>query len=330
MNDKRSTWLEWAVYNLARGSALADVTAEMAAHGFGAGEMEAELQALKQHPAFRAALRLGRDINKLTSLNNAVLELERQVYDVNVVPRISSLSAQEFHQFYYVRNWPVVIEDVVAEWPAMRKWDLKYLRERFGSELVAFQRGRSPADHRDSFVDHTTETTFAEFLDLIQRPPPGEAPPYLIAHDRLLERPPFDSLLQDLRFDPRFFDPDGPKGGRVFLWLGGPGTMTPLHRDLSNVYLAQIHGQKWIRMVPSKQLHLVYNESGYHSEADFDQLDYQQFPLLKDAWIMETVLKPGDLLFIPIGWWHFVKSLDITISITGNNFAYPNTFAPIF
>src|SRR4029453_127703 len=100
--------------------------------------------------------------------------------------------------------------------------------------------------------------------------------------------------------------------------------------DLGNVYLAQIKGSKLIRMVPSKQLHLMYNELGYHSEADFDNLSFDEFPLLRDAYIMEEVVRPGDLLFIPVGWWHFVKSLDTTITITGNNFRFPNKFKPIF
>jgi len=165
---------------------------------------------------------------------------------------------------------------------------------------------------------------------LLEQPPTGEAPPYLIAHDRLFDRPPFDSLLGDMTFDPRYLDPDGSKQGRVFFWLGGASTMTPFHRDLGNIYLAQIAGRKLIRMVPSRQLHLVYNEVGYHSEADLDKLDFARFPLLKDASMVEAIIKPGDLLFIPLGWWHFVKSLDTTISVTGNNFAFPNTFAPIF
>ena len=36
---------------------------------------------------------------------------------------------------------------------------------------------------------------------------------------------------------------------------------------------------------------------------------YHQLPYL------EAVVGPGDLLFIPIRWWHFVKSLDVSISV---------------
>ncbi len=103
-----------------------------------------------------------------------------------------------------------------------------------------------------------------------------------------------------------------------------------MHRDLGNVYMAQIMGRKLIRMVPSKQLHLMYNEFGYHSEADFNNLSLSNFPLLKHAHVMEFIIEAGDLLFIPVGWWHCVKSLDTTATITGNNFRFPNQLRPIF
>ena len=330
MDDRRTSWLEWAAYNIARGSNLADVANEMYANGFCAQEVDKELHELTRHPAFLAAKRLGADITKFSSLNKSLLELECQHFDFEKIERVAGISKKEFHENYYTRNHPVIIEDVVNCWPAVTKWTMEFLRTRFGQERMAFQHCRSLQDHRDSFVDHSTEASFNEFLDLLDHPLSTEAPPYLIAHDRLLDRPPFDALLDDVIFDRRYFDPNGPKAGRVFFWMGGAATMTPLHRDLSNVYLAQISGRKLIRMLPSKQLHQAYNEVGYHSEADFDKLDFEKFPLLKDAWIMETIIKPGELLFIPLGWWHFVKSLDTTISITGNNFAFPNTFTSIF
>ena len=184
MDNKRAVWLEWACYNIARGSTIAEVAGEMRAFGFAAPEVDEGLKELKCHPAYQAAQRLGRDVAKLISLNNALLELERQSFNFKTLQRTVGLSGQEFHDCYYVRNRPVIIEDVVGGWPALQKWNLEFLRSRFGNENVAFQRGRSLHDHRDSFVEHTTEAPFSEFLDLMAQPNLGEAPPYLIAHDR--------------------------------------------------------------------------------------------------------------------------------------------------
>jgi lysine-specific demethylase 8 len=40
-----------------------------------------------------------------------------------------------------------------------------------------------------------------------------------------------------------------------------------------------------------------------------------RFPALAEAAFVEAVLEPGDVLYIPNKWWHFVKSLSTSISI---------------
>ena len=77
-------------------------------------------------------------------------------------------------------------------------------------------------------------------------------------------------------------------------------------------------------------MHRVYNDLGYHSEVDFDRPSLDDYPLLRDAKISEVIVHPGEILFIPLGWWHHVKALDQAITITGNNFRFPNAFAAIF
>jgi ribosomal protein L16 Arg81 hydroxylase len=37
-------------------------------------------------------------------------------------------------------------------------------------------------------------------------------------------------------------------------------------------------------------------------------------------------VRPGDVLFIPVGWWHWVESLSPSVSVSFVNFSYPNTF----
>lgn len=44
-------------------------------------------------------------------------------------------------------------------------------------------------------------------------------------------------------------------------------------------------------------------------QVDFDRPDYTRFPKLADARGQEAVVGPGDVLYIPIYWWHHVESL---------------------
>lgn len=322
-------WLQWAAYNLGLGVPHAQIKDEMIKNGFAGVDVDEALKKLSSCAEFKATQKLARNFRLCSALNDALLQLESQSFDFRQLRRVSGLSSQEFHANYYCLNRPVIIDDVVNAWPASSKWSMEYLRNCYGDESVVYQNGRASNDHRDCFVDHSVRANFKDFLDVLGRPTHDSSPAYLIAHDRLLDKPAFKSLLDDIIFDPRYFDGNDTHG-RVFFWLGTAGSATPMHRDLGNVYLAQVKGRKLIRMVPSKQLHLMYNEVGYHSEADFNNLSFEDFPLLKGAYISETVINPGDLLFIPVGWWHHVKCLETSITITGNNFCFPNSLTPIF
>jgi ribosomal protein L16 Arg81 hydroxylase len=43
--------------------------------------------------------------------------------------------------------------------------------------------------------------------------------------------------------------------------------------------------------------------------------------------VIECTLAPGELLFLPIGWWHYVEGLDPSVTMTFTNFLQRNDFA---
>ena len=49
-----------------------------------------------------------------------------------------------------------------------------------------------------------------------------------------------------------------------------------------------------------------------HARSDFRR----QFPAFESAEYVETVLGPGECLYIPVGWWHYVQSLSVSISLS--------------
>jgi ribosomal protein L16 Arg81 hydroxylase len=48
--------------------------------------------------------------------------------------------------------------------------------------------------------------------------------------------------------------------------------------------------------------------------------------LFARADMLDVVLQPGEVLFIPVGWWHHIRSLEISINVSFTNFVFNNDF----
>lgn len=58
----------------------------------------------------------------------------------------------------------------------------------------------------------------------------------------------------------------------------------------------------------------VTRAQGNLSAVDVGAVDAERFPLFAEAAFEDTVLGPGDMLFIPNRWWHYVRSLSVSAS----------------
>ena len=110
------------------------------------------------------------------------------------------------------------------------------------------------------------------------------------------------------------------------LWIGGEGAFTPLHFDLTNNLLAQLTGTKRIVLIPPSQTrHLAHRRHVFSDVHDVTApARLAAHPAARDILRYDLVLTPGDLLFIPIGWWHQVRSESFSTMLTYTNFLWPN------
>jgi hypothetical protein len=102
------------------------------------------------------------------------------------------------------------------------------------------------------------------------------------------------------------------------MFFGGQGAITPMHYDIdmSHVFLNQIHGRKRVVMFSPEQsaflYHLPYSVASY---VDINHPDYEKYPALTKAHGWETILEPGETVFMPSGYWHYIEYTDGGYSI---------------
>jgi ribosomal protein L16 Arg81 hydroxylase len=60
----------------------------------------------------------------------------------------------------------------------------------------------------------------------------------------------------------------------------------------------------------------------------YSAFDPERLPaeIASQTTLKEFVLEAGEALFIPAGWWHHVRALDVSISLGMNHFAKENNF----
>ena len=118
------------------------------------------------------------------------------------------------------------------------------------------------------------------------------------------------------------------------LWVCPGSHITPLHYDPLDGTLIQIHGEKRIVLFAPSQTYNLYPLSlfnylkhGLKLRANYSQVypenpDFVKFPKFKKAlsYRYEVILKQGEILFIPAGWWHEVTSLGDGVVCSINRF----------
>jgi len=110
------------------------------------------------------------------------------------------------------------------------------------------------------------------------------------------------------------------------LLMDGPGSQFPVMRydvEHASAVITEIYGDKEYYLFPSQDSPKLYPRPNQLNQSQVDQphdLDLQRFPLMAETTPYTTILKPGQSIFIPTGWWHTVRPLTISISVSTNSF----------
>ena len=269
------------------------------------------------------------------------------------IPKRSTMSMTDFEKHLPIAQ-PIVIQNALSHWPALheRPWKSPaYLLNSTlgGRRLVPVELGRSYTD--DGWGQSII--TFKEFMDLYisHRCMPNidvqdgvygnKSIGYLAQHDLFAQIP---SLRNDISTpDFCYTDPPPPAPGTPLAqkreqppkldepllnaWFGPEGTISPLHTDPYHNVLCQVVGRKYVRLYSPLETPRLYPRDVEDGDVDMsntsevdvqgDELKKQEmYPLFGEAEYVETVLEEGECLYVPVGWWHYIRSLSVSFSVS--------------
>ncbi len=220
------------------------------------------------------------------------------------VPRLSKISADAFLSGYFKPQTPVVIEGASREWPAYSKWNFDYIKEVAGDKIVPLYDDR-PVDHKEGFNEPHALLKMADYIELLRNKPTK----YRIFLWNILKE------IPELRND--FDYPDfGLKmmKGLPMLFFGGSDSSTFMHYDidLANIFHFHFEGEKECVLFSQSQNKYMYkipHSLISHEGIDFSDPDYEKWPALKHLQGYRANLKHGDMIYIPEGYWHYMRYL---------------------
>ena len=218
------------------------------------------------------------------------------------ISRIEAITKEDFITHYLKTQKPVIVEKLTKDWRAYERWNLDYISEIAGDQMVPLYDDR-PVDYRDGFNAPHEKMRMGAYIELLKSKPTN----YRIFLYNLMKEVP--SLQDDFQW------PD--IGLRLvkqlpMLFFGGENSKVFMHFDIdySNILHFHFHGEKQCVIFPpdqSKYLYKIPHSLISREDIDFDAPNYKKWPALQHAQGYIAHLKHGDMLYMPEGYWHYMK-----------------------
>lgn len=238
------------------------------------------------------------------------------------VDRRSNLTVAEFRREYLLPGRPVVITDCMKDWDTgLLSFD--GLKAHCGDEEVLLY-------HYDREKEFTpgdvTRRPLGEVIDGIRDADFRTYPYYMRDNWQLADK--YTELMDAHSVPGYFFDwfrflPPALRMPYPRIFIGPKGAVTPLHVDVwgTHAWLSQLEGRKrWLLFSPSDMQYL------YDCNVRCEDPDLERHPDYVKATAHEAVIEPGDTIFAPSRWAHWVESLESGLSLT-YNYMGPGCFA---
>ncbi|QER40643.1 cupin-like domain-containing protein [Acinetobacter suaedae] len=328
LNDAQKKWLAEAVLDQIP---RIEIYHTLITQGANEIDIAIELTQLKQHPYFQIAQQQHFLNRKRDWLLKTLDRFARLNPNYREIQRIPTPNFEQFVQDFYSRNLPVVLTNAIEHWDALEKWSPQYFKDMVGDQEIEiqFNREQDPLFERNS-IQHKTKMKMDDYVKLVTQTHHSNNF-YMTANNAKASQSSLTKLFEDIGNFHSYTD-HTQMAKRSFIWFGPKGAFTPLHHDLTNNFLAQIYGKKKVTLIPALQVPNLYNDIAVFSQIvdPNDPNTVESFPQFQQCSKIECILEKGETLFIPLGWWHCVESLDISISVSFTHFNIDNGGAETF
>lgn len=227
---------------------------------------------------------------------------------------------------------PLVAREVACTWPAVVKWSPDFLEKSIQGALT-FRMGRKHAYESHSQWESDANYVSANVTDFLSwcngnnslsfKKFPWKDWWAYAAYLHMSNDPYLSALQKDVPWDSIF--PILPNSNGSTFWLGTKQSHTGCHYDTYGInFVLQVFGKKRWTLFPPTDSPFLYptriplEESTVFSHINFQCPNFLKYPLLLNSHPRVVVLQPGDILFVPRHWWHFVETVDEDISCAVN------------
>src|SRR3569833_892853 len=228
------------------------------------------------------------------------------------VDTVESISPADFKKNYLDKRRPLIIKGLTIFWSVCVFWSVVYLKQVVGKKVVPLY-DNSKADPSKPINSSAAEMPFDEYIDLIKSQPTE----LRIFFFNIFKQAP--QLLDDIVL------PKDLMGGFLesmpAMFFGGSNSVTFLHYDIDLPHIFHTHfiGRKHVVLFENKWKRRLYClPNAPYALEDYDVLnpDTKKFPALNGVEGIEVFMEHGDTLFMPTGYWHWMKYLSGSYSLS--------------